>query len=139
MRTIIAISTIFCLLCLPAVGYEVRTTPPKTETGADRIHYPAFAKRFTDTLKTHPPVSDCHVLLHTSELADFVDKVEIAIKIDREALVTFLTEQHKIRFVSQKDQDRYLESFKSTIRKAAADIFTDIKNEAISVNISYSE
>lgn len=131
--------TIFCLLCLPAAAYEVRTMPPKAEAGADRAHYPTFAKRFTDTLKTHPPVSDCHVLLHTSELADLVDRIEIAVKIDREALITFLTENHKIRFVSQKDQDRYLDSFKSTLRKAAADIFTDIKTEAIAVNISLSE
>lgn len=132
-------SAIFCLLCLPVHAYEVRTVPQKVETGAERVHYPTFAKHFADTLKTHPPVSDCQVLLHTSELADLVDRIEIAVKIDREALITFLTEEHKMRFVSQNSQDRYLTSLKCTLHKAAKDIFTEIQHEAISVNINYAE
>ena len=138
-RSIMTVCAIFCLYCLPLQGYEVTTTPHATEAKSDRAHYPMLAKRFSDTLKTHPPVSDCHLVLHASEIAEYVDRIEIAIQIDRQALITYLTEVHNIRFVTPRDQDRYLDSFSNTIRTTASEIFTEIKHESINASLSYSD
>ena len=133
----------YCLLSFYTTntldGIEVKTTPKVADPSADRVHYPLFAKRFTDTLLQHPPVADCHVLLQTTSVENFIDRIEIAIQIDRQALITYLTEQHSVRFASAKDQERYLESFSVSIRNSAAEIFSDIRHEAIHVKLSFSE
>lgn len=138
-KAIILFSAFFCLLCCPSYAYEVKTRPQDLATSADRVHYPLFAQHFCDTLKTHPPVSDCQVLLQKSGVSEFADNIEIAIKIDKEHLIAFLTNERKVLLVSQKDQDRYLTSLQFTIRKTASEIFTDIKHEAIKVSVSYVE
>lgn len=135
-KTIIGMCTIFCLLCVNASGYEVRTTPPAAKIGVDRVHYPLAAKRFTDTLMTHPPVHDCHIHLVPGDFNNVIERIEISLDIDRTALTEYLTEVHKLRFVSQKDQDNYLTDLKITLKKSAAEIFTEIKSEAISVSIT---
>jgi hypothetical protein len=138
-RIIMTVCAIFCLLCLTLEGYEVTTMPQTVEVKSDRAHYPILAKRFSDTLKMHPPVSDCHLLLHTTTIADYVERIEIAIQIDRQALIAYLTEEHNIRFVTPRDQDRYLDSFANTIRTTASEIFTEVKHESINVSLTYSD
>ncbi|MCE5294863.1 MAG: hypothetical protein LLF94_09675 [Chlamydiales bacterium] len=133
----------YCLLSFYTTntldGIEVKTGPIAADASADRVHYPLFAKRFTDTLLQHPPVADCHVLLQTTAVENFIDRVEIAIQIDRQALVAYLTDQYSARFASARDQERYLDSFSVSIRNSAAEIFTDIRHEAIHVKLSFSE
>ncbi len=128
MRNSILKTAIFCLLLQPLCGYEVKTETYKSEQSSDRGHYPEFAKRFSETLLSHPPVYDCHVQLH-----DF--GLEISIQIDRPSLHNYLTEVHQKSAISHVDEQRYLHDFKITIKKAASDIFTDIKTDAIIVSI----
>ncbi len=138
-KFIIIIRTIFCLLCLPILSLEVRTTPPAIEKSADRVHYSSFAKRFSDNLKLHPPVSDCQVHLKLVEIGDLFDHLEISIDLSRKALIAYLAEEHKLHIVTQRDQDRYIDSFRSSIKSAAFEIFSDIKHEAIKVNLTIIE
>ncbi|MBS0635370.1 MAG: hypothetical protein JSR37_07910 [Verrucomicrobia bacterium] len=121
------------LLSLQGHAIEVHTTnPPAHHSASDQQHYSLFAKRFSDMLMTHRPVSDCHVLVNSNSL-------HISIEINRPALIAFLTEELKIRFVSQKDQDRYLDSFRTNIHNAASEIFTEIAREAIHITLELKD
>ncbi len=135
----ILIFALFCFSSLPLDGYQVQTSSSATEASSDRIHYHAFANRFEETLKNHPPVADCQVDLLENEFENYVDQIEIAVQINREALLNFLHLEHKITFVSQNDQDRYLTAFKQSIHNAASEIFSDIKHQAIKVSLTFSE
>lgn len=120
------------LISAPLVGVEVHTNAPSVTHASDRQHYALYAKRFSDMLMTHPPVSDCHVMVHDSAL-------EIAVEINRPTLVQFLTENHGIRFVSPRDLDRYLDSFKVHIRNSASEIFTEIEQQAINITLQVKD
>jgi hypothetical protein len=107
--------------------------PPKSEKSVDRPHYHAFAKRFADSLKNHPPVSDCQVLVLLTDHNFPADRIDIVVEMQHEALKDYLAKRHEVREVTQKDIDRYMSSFRSSIKQAAAEIFADIQKESIHV------
>lgn len=133
----ILIFALFCFSSLPdqCHGYEARSyeTHP-----SERVHYHAFATRFAETLKAHPPVTDCQVTLLENDFESFIDHIKISVEISREALLDFLHQEHNRRFVSQNDQDRYLIALQGSIHGAASEIFSDIKHEAIEVTLHFS-
>lgn len=137
--SIIVKSLIFCLLTLPLASLEVRTEQHKSINGSEKIYYPDFARRFSDTLKTHPPVHDCTVHLLTKEGQNSIERLHIAIQIDRQALVTYLQGRSNRLFISLKDQEHYLTDFSYTIRQTAKEIFTEVSHEAIKVELSFAE
>lgn len=113
--------------------------PPTASTHSNRAHYPEFAKRFADQAKTHPPVTDCHVSLLYAEFGDTVDRMQISIEVDRQALHNCLKELQSLRYVSPREQDRYLDSLQQGIRNAAAEVFSEIKKEAIHVQLAVKD
>ncbi len=120
---------IFCLLSFaPIHAIEVRTSMP--EKKSDSHHYHLFAKQFADTIKSHSPVDECHVILN-----DIEKKLEIRVEFEKEVLTKFLAENHNIRFVSQSDTDRYLSNFRAALKKSASEIFTEIEKESITIQL----
>ena len=135
---IILLCTIFCMLYMPARGYEVHTTPRTQETVTHRADYPALATRFTDTLRTHPPVSDCHMVFHTND-HNLIERIELNIEMNVQALEDYLKDERNMHYVSRKEVDRYLSSFRISIQNAAHEIFSELKHEDISVNLATIE
>lgn len=118
-----------CLFSNVAFGYEVRT---RAKAQSDRVHYPEYAHRMQATVKGHPPVTDCTVTLHSSTATDIIDRVHIAIEIDQEKLHDYF----RLNSINPKDQDRYLENLRSTVRKSAQSLFTEVKQSAVVVEIT---
>ncbi len=130
---------LFCLLTFPLYSYEVRTLPPAVDKSQERVHYHSLAGRFANTLRNHPPVTDCQVHVYLKEFNDLEDHLEISIEIDRPSLITHLSRERNTTFITQRDQDRYLESFALNIKKSAHEVFSEIKIEAIKINLNIIE
>lgn len=129
-KVVLFLLSIICLSAIPAAAIEVRTQPKVLPS--DRKHYPEYANRFQQALKSHPVVSDAAVLLHSLEGSEFVERIEITIKIDPHKLEEFF----RLQSIHPKHRDRYLDNFKDTIRKSALSIFTDVKPTSIHVEVA---
>jgi len=129
MRIINMYTILSLLFLMPLQAIEVRTSQSKVEK-SDFHNYQLYAKQFAETIKSHPPVEECHVLLHEAEKT-----VEIRIEFVREELLTYLSLAHNIRFVSQGDVDRYANNFKSAVKSSASEIFSELEQNSIRVDL----
>ncbi len=118
----------FMLFFIPIHAVEVRTSLP--EKKSDSHHYHLYAKQFAETIKSHAPIDECHVILH-----DIEKKLEIRIEFEKDVLTKFLSETHNIRFVSQSDRDRYISNLRTTLKNSASEIFTEIEKESILIQV----
>lgn len=100
---------------------------------ANRSLYPVLAMRFQDTLKDHPPVSNCQLLFHQTE-----DQLTVMIELNYEKLIQYLANDYKIRRPTLGDAERYLTNFQKAIQKAASDVFVDIPINSIRVKTSFT-
>lgn len=135
-KAIILKFTIFCLLLQPIGAYEVKTHAQTVEKSTNQSHYPDFAKRFSETLLTHPTVYDCHVELHAKEYNEVYSHIDIAIEIDKYALHSYLNEAHNKSDITRIDEIKYLHDLKVTVQKSAHETFSEIKIDAIKVSIT---
>ena len=131
---------LLAMLISPLYSLEVRTAnPPPQNKAQERVHYHSFAAHFANTLKNHPPVTDCHVKVFLTDFKDLEDRLEIIVEIDRPSLITHLGKERNTTFITTRDSERYLDSFGQNIKQAAHEVFTDIKIEAIKVTINIIE
>lgn len=123
------------VLLLTATSSLQALPPPRPQsTLADRSLYPMLATRFQDTLKTHPPVTECQLFFHHTE-----EQLTITIEISLEKLKSHLANVYQIRRPTNGDAERYLVNFRKNIQKAAAEVFVAIPLESIQVKTTLAK
>lgn len=126
---------LFAVLLLTATCSLQALPPPKpASTIADRSLYPMLASRFQDTLKAHPPVTECQLFFHHTE-----DQLTISVEISFSRLSSYLASAYQIRRPGQGDAERYLVNFRKNIQKAAAEVFVAIPLEKIQVKTTLGQ